>query len=430
MKILLLAGAGTSVELGVPSMPGLAREFLEYSRQWAVEPELVGEIMKKNLDVEHLIEELDRICDSRASLKRIGREVADPPKAERVRTEVDWFVQHAAERIVPDAARLMWGQVLNAAKGCSLTIVTTNYDRAIELAANGEKIELDDGFDSFAGSEIARWIGFGAGGGAATLIKLHGSTDWFVDRTENPLKTRHPMALFGRATLRLEDLELGSALVLPSREKLLNGAPYPRLSQAFLNAADACDVAIVVGSSLRDNHIRNAARELTGRVAVFVVDPNVGAHGVDGAHAIRECASTFLMSTLPNALASERLVDRLMTRVGVGDGGEGILDIVQELRNREAGVRRRCEAAETLHGRRVTLAPVVIREVLDDSDEMVARYGLGLVPYSAACGELIDSARRSRHWAHAAFREEVGVLERVVNVVHGERRIEVGSVRE
>ena len=89
MKILLLAGAGTSVELGVPSMPGLAREFLEYSRQWEVEPELVGEIMKDNLDVEHLIEELDRICDSGASFRRIGRELADLAKAERVRTEVD-----------------------------------------------------------------------------------------------------------------------------------------------------------------------------------------------------------------------------------------------------------------------------------------------------------------------------------------------------
>ena len=430
MKILLLAGAGTSVELGVPSMPALAREFMESSRQWAVEPVLVGEIMKENMDIEHLIEELDRICDSGASLKRIGRKLADVAKAERVRTEVDWFVQHAAERIVPDEARLLWGPLLSAAKESNLTIVTTNYDRAIELAANGEEIALDDGFDSFDGSEIARWVGFNAGESAVTLIKLHGSTDWFVDGTENPLKTRHPMALFGRATLRLEELELGSALVLPSREKLLNRAPYPRLSQAFLNAADECDVAIIVGSSLRDNHIRNAARELTGRVEVFVINPNIEEHSVDGACVIREYASTFLMSTLPNALGSETLVNRLMRRVGDDDGGEAVLRIVQELQNREAGVRRRCEAVEKLHEWRVTLAPDVIREVLNDADETVARYGLGLVPYSAACGDLIESAKRSRHWAHAAFREEVSILERVVKVVQGEGVVEVGSARK
>ena len=363
-------------------MPGLAREFLEYSRQWAVEPELVGEVMTENLDVEHLIEELDRICDSGASWRRIGREPVDLERAERVRTEVDWFVQHAVERIVPDEAQLMWGPVLNAAREYRLTIVTTNYDRAIELAANGEKVGLDDGFGSFGGGERARWRGFDVGESTTTLIKLHGSTDWFVDReTEDPLKMRHPMALFGRATLQLEELELGSALVLPSREKLLNRAPYPRLSQAFLNAADECDVAIFVGSSLRDNHIRDAAKELTGRVPVFVVNPSVGDHGVHGADVIRECASTFLMSTLPNALASMGLVERLKRKAVGGAGAEGILRIVQELRNKDAEVRRRCEAAETLHEWKVTLTPDLIREVLDDPDERVARYGLGLVPY-------------------------------------------------
>ena len=330
---------------------------------------------------------------------------------------------------MPDEARLMWGPFLNAARECCLTIATTNYDRAIELAANGEKVRLDDGFDLFDGSEMAKWVGFGGGGSAATLIKLHGSTDWFVDEAENPLKTRHPMALFGRATLRLEALELGSALVLPSREKLLNRAPYPRLSQAFLNAADECDVALIVGSSLRDKHIRDAARELTGRVAVFVVNPNVEGHGVDGAHMIEECASTFLMSTLPNALASGRAVDRLMTRVSDGGEDEGILRAVQELRNREVGVRRRCEAAEALHERKVTLAPGVIREVLDDPEEAVARYGLGLIPYSASWRDLIASAKRSRHWTQAAFQEEVAILVRVVEAVHGESAVEVGSGR-
>ena len=361
-------------------------------------------------------------------MRRIGRELEDLERAERIRTEVDWFVQHAAERIVPDEARLMWGAVLKAAENGGLTIVTTNYDRAIELAANGEEIGLDDGFASFNGGEVARWEGFGGGGSATTLIKLHGSTDWFVDRgTGNPLKMRHPMALFGRATLQLEELELGSALVLPSREKLLNRAPYPRLSQAFLNAADECDIAIFVGSSLRDNHIRNAARELAVRVPVFVVNPSDGGHSVDGARVIGECASTFLMSTLPDALGSVDVVDRLMKRGGERAGGEGILGIVQELRSKDAGVRRRCEAAEALHERRVTLSPDVIRDVLDDADETVARYGLGLIPYSVVCSDLIESARRSRHGQQVAFREELGILERLVEAQGGKEAVEVGA---
>ena len=47
VKVLIFAGAGTSVELGVPGMVGLATEFREHSQQWSVEPDLVKQIMGK-----------------------------------------------------------------------------------------------------------------------------------------------------------------------------------------------------------------------------------------------------------------------------------------------------------------------------------------------------------------------------------------------
>ena len=47
MKILLFAGAGTSVELGVPAMVGLAERFLEHCRQWKVQPALVERILAR-----------------------------------------------------------------------------------------------------------------------------------------------------------------------------------------------------------------------------------------------------------------------------------------------------------------------------------------------------------------------------------------------
>ena len=116
------------------------------------------------------------------------------------------------------------------------------------------------------------------------LVKLHGSTDWYADgQTGHPTKLRHPMPLFGRSVLRLsEKQELGSALVLPSREKLLTKAPYPRLSQTFLNVADCCDLALFVGSSLRDEPIREAARSIVTRAPVFIVDPKGEGHAVEG----------------------------------------------------------------------------------------------------------------------------------------------------
>ena len=111
------------------------------------------------MDVEHLIEEVDRICEGGASLEKIGRNLDDLAKAEKVRAEVDWFVQHAAERVTPRNAQLMWGSVLRASEMYDITFVTTNYDRAIELAANAEGVLLEDGFASLVNDEMVSWSG-------------------------------------------------------------------------------------------------------------------------------------------------------------------------------------------------------------------------------------------------------------------------------
>ena len=111
MKILLFAGAGTSVELGVPSMAGLAREFVAHATQWNVDPALVEQLMGDKGDLEYLVERVDRICDVRGEVD-VGIDADLIGRAERIRGEVEWFVQHVAERISAEDARLMWGPVL------------------------------------------------------------------------------------------------------------------------------------------------------------------------------------------------------------------------------------------------------------------------------------------------------------------------------
>ena len=149
MKVLLFAGAGTSIELSVPGMIGMGEEFLEHAKQWEIEPALVQKLMGDSLDVEHLIEALDRICTARSSLEAIGQATDPLDRADKIRAEVEWFVQHAAEHVVARDARLMWGPILRSASSMDLTLVTTNYDRAIELAANAENVRIDDGFGPF-----------------------------------------------------------------------------------------------------------------------------------------------------------------------------------------------------------------------------------------------------------------------------------------
>ena len=419
MKVLLFAGAGTSVELGVPDMTGLATDFLDHAHQWSIEPDLVEQIMGSELDLEHLIEEIDRICSGMSSLQAIGQHAIDLEGIGKIRDEVEWFVQHSAERIAARDAHFMWGSVLRATESVEITFVTTNYDRAIELAANYEDIHLDDGFQLFDQEETVSWIGIDRNRENPILVKLHGSTDWYTDsKSGNPSKLRHPMPLFGGFALRMaQGQELGSALVLPSREKLLTKAPYPRLSCTFLNEADSCDLAVFVGSSLRDSHIRGAAQDIVSRDApVFIVNPQGDNLQIEGAVAIAQHASTFLISTLPNALRTNDPVAALWgadhtTHAKTG----GILSAVRQLLDTGAEPGQRCRSVEELDEIGATLAPKLIRQLLADDDPTVARYALGLVPPSTEAKALIEEAANSHHTDDPVFSEELSLLRSIVS---------------
>ena len=413
MKVLLFAGAGTSIELGVPGMVGMGEEFLDHVKQWELEPDLVQRLMGDSLDVEHLIEALDRICTARTSLEALGQDTVPLDRVDKIRADVEWFVQHAAERVVAADARLMWGSLLRAAASLDLTLVTTNYDRAIELAANAEHVPVDDGFGPFGQGETASWTGFASDGDRPLLVKLHGSTDWYAAGDfGTPTKLRHPMPLFGRATLRLVDgSELGSALVLPSREKLLTHSPYPRLSQTFLNAADCCDMAVFVGSSLRDHHIRGAAEATARRAPVFLVNPAGDTYGVKGVTAIKQHASAFLIATLPNALMGSDPAGALASVTGEGkDDRGGALVASRQALDAEAAPDVRCRALEQLDEMGLPLDPFLLRQLLTDRHATVARYALGLISLSADRTNLIEDAAATAHSSEPAFHDDLQLL--------------------
>lgn len=415
MNALIIAGAGTSVELGVPGMAGLAEEFIEHSIRWDIEPKIVNQILGRTLDIEHLIEELDHICTARGSLQTIGENSLQLDRYDKVRAEVEWFIQHAAERVLPREAALMWGGTLRACCHLNLTIVTTNYDRAIELAANAEGVRLDDGFGDFDQRETAVWQGFGRSPDQLTLAKIHGSTDWYSEGdNRRPMKLRHPMPLFGRAELQLPDgSRLGSALILPSREKLLTRDPYPRLSQAFLNAADTCGFAVIIGSSLRDHHLRGAAQAIANRVPTFVVNPSGTTLEIDNVTAIAKNASSFLIGILPAALASSDPVKRLLsirTNKKYAYNGSSLHALRIALDNGEE-TSSRCRAVEQLVEDGLVLDTHWMGQLLECSDPHVARYALGFILQSPQQDELLKLAASSIHVEkNAAFLEDLSIL--------------------
>lgn len=417
MRVLIFAGAGTSVELGVPAMAGMAREFLAHCEQWNVEPDLVKKLMSDTLDIEYLIESLDKICDAGTPLQLMADVSTAIDYADTIRSEVEWFVQHMAERVTRLDAALMWKAVLACTDTHDLTFVTTNYDRAIEIAANASGTTLLDGFEQFSGGEIAQWKGFTATSDLPTLIKLHGSTDWYSDSESRiPVKLRHPMPLFGKGELVLASGEqLGSALILPSREKLLTKAPYLRLSQSFLNESDNCEMAIFIGSSLRDEHISEAAKSIAAKHPVFIVSPAKDCSTIEGAKYIYETASRFLMSTLPAALADSDPASVLERQTADEDDNSSIMDFMRRAVDVQEDTERRCEAIDRLDQLSVRLGKTHLLNLLGDDDRIVSRYSLGLVASSPHKKELIKMAKQLPHSSDNEFVEELSLLQKLVD---------------
>lgn len=419
MKVLIFAGAGTSVELGVPAMAGLAAEFRIHAQRWSVHEDVVRQLMGEQDDIEVLIENLDRICQAGEPLGTI-LDVSDSlAKAWSIRAEVEWFVQHACERIVPSDAWMVWSPLLHLSSHHEMTFVTTNYDRSIEIAANREHIRLLDGFHDFGDGELAEWAGFQISPGVPKLVKLHGSTDWFARADDGrAVKLRHPIPLFGRATLRLSSgFEIGSAMVLPSREKLLTRRPYPRLSQLFLNAADECDVAVFVGTSLRDSHIRSAAEEIAMTRPVFLVDIADRSPLPTGVQQIIQPAAEFLLSTLPGALRQSNVGEALgaQGQVRATHWASGMLRALHIATDVAEPTDRRCQAIEALEAMSISLEQGIIASLLGDSDATVARFALGLVPMVAAPEALFDLASRCAHTEEITFAEELELLKAFLN---------------
>ena len=418
MKVLIFAGAGTSVELGIPSMAGLAKKFRNHCHQWSVHPDFVDPRLDEEMDIEHLIEQIDNMCGARKFLESSEELREQLGQAQKVRAEVEWFVQHSAERAEAYDAELMWGSLLRAIDLHDVTLATTNYDRAIEIAANAVGVPVDDGFEELADKDVVPWIGFSTETKRKTVIKLHGSTDWYAkDAGNEPVKLRHPTALHGQSELRLPTGEqLRSALILPSREKMLANQPYPRLLQQLLNNTDECELAVYIGSSLRDPHILEAVNSTIKRVPTFIVNPDPSVQ-VEGSTYINQCASTFLLSTLPDALASnpeERLFRAAREQ---SNGDHGVLGAARDLLDSDKETRVRCDAIELLDEMGATLNPTQLAILLRDDDLEVARYALSLVCGSSQSTDLLAKAQESQHAIApaSAFREDLELLRSMVS---------------
>ncbi len=152
MKALLFIGAGTSAELGVPAMRVMAEQFIDHLQDIDLDPVIVDKVKRliANVgnDMEHAIDVIDKVENGLLARRALGETVAEAEiiPYRTLREEAEWFVHHCCEQIQVTSAIRMWSPVLKAAAGTALTIASTNYDRAVEIAAARLKVPIDDGF--------------------------------------------------------------------------------------------------------------------------------------------------------------------------------------------------------------------------------------------------------------------------------------------
>jgi hypothetical protein len=156
-----------------------------------------------------------------------------------------------------------------------LTIATLNYDRSIELAAEGFGVPIETGIDRWIAGR--RWdLSLPQG---IRLLKLHGSIDWVwkvVETAEGHLPRR----------IVVTSHEAGArpAVIFGQRGKLRAEGPFLSLLAEFESQLSGAGQLLVIGYSFRDDHVNEIIRrwEADDRARrITVVDPYWDSHSED-----------------------------------------------------------------------------------------------------------------------------------------------------
>ncbi len=402
--LLLFMGAGASVELGVPAMRAMALELHQHLANLSL-PSQVFDRFKKMLtesdyDIERLIEAVDGIVHGTAHQKRLGFPVDEELSTTVgvMRQEAEWYVQHVCERLRETEARVLWAPAFRQSSGHKICLATTNYDRSVEIGARFSGVDVDDGFEPVDGREIIPWKGVDPTS-AVQLLKIHGSTDWYHGSDARVYKLRHPMPLYGSLAVvdtGIQALQMKSALVLPTQEKRVNQPPYPDLVTRFRNAAQESDVAVFLGTSLRDPDILDICRQCAARIPTYLVSkdgPPAGMSVGANLRVVVQVATKFIASTLPLLLSTDT--------PGISQDGTGpdastasVLAWLVAIQDPQRSPEDVCDAIEKLAENEVSLDLSTLSPLIGHQDPTVRSYAVALIGQSLHSSEVLALAQK------------------------------------
>ncbi len=278
----VLVGAGFSSTFGVPTMRPFFERFLDFSRRQypnlapAIEA-MVGDL-GPDADLESLLSKLNAAVEVGAGLPPgfDTSELADwIQSATALRSHLLSYIVELCEQFDRDKAVQLCSQFVRDAAETRIILFTTNYDRVIEYVCTSTGVRFADGFAHEPGELANPWNAEFRDG--LPLAKLHGSVTWYVDRSERSTFLRldrgYPLpgpdfhlSRLGRA---LEPL-----MIVPTLEKQALGPPYNYLLNFLTDTLSRTRLLILIGTSLRDEHIVGSFAYHSSRLSVLIVGPH------------------------------------------------------------------------------------------------------------------------------------------------------------
>lgn len=279
-KVGFLLGAGASFPFGIPMMRQFFEQFIDYiqTRRAHCLP-LIEKLTDKSAipDLEILIQRLEQVRAIRSGLAVLGH-TADNidghiAQADELRGYLDMFLIETCEQFDHAKVKAKLTKFINLTHKRDAYIFTTNYDRLVEVAATSIGLQCADGFESASSHPESSWNGQFAPG--IRLIKLHGSVNWYEEEgSENLFRLERGYSLPSyEYRLTHGERALRPLMIIPTLEKSILKRPYAGLLTQFSDALKEIDVLVVIGNSLRDDHLRNTIVERAPGLNIVLVNP-------------------------------------------------------------------------------------------------------------------------------------------------------------
>jgi hypothetical protein len=131
------------------------------------------------------------------------------------------------------------------------SIVTLNYDNAIELAGHTTGVEIDTGFDEWSNSGE-----FVFDENKTPLLKLHGSIDWALSPGKQSGEKPLPFQVIHKVNPdEMKKRRFRPEVLFGAKNKLTARGPYLSLLRSFETSLSRADLLTVIGYSFRDEHV-------------------------------------------------------------------------------------------------------------------------------------------------------------------------------